>query len=202
MDTKPAAPRGSATVDPFIMADSAPELIDFIVDVFGARDVPGARTMDADGLVLHAELHLGDSTITLADRKPDWPFTPSLLRVYVDDVEAVLTRAKARGGRVVTEATAFFGDVFSRFTDPQGNLWWVYSHTPQEEVSWEDGGDGEGSGDGEDGGEGEDWSSFASPELEYVHATLLEAMRSLRDPRTSGNNAVARPGGSLLASQE
>ncbi|MFL1378779.1 MULTISPECIES: VOC family protein [unclassified Nocardiopsis] len=176
MDTKPAAPQGSATVDPFIMADRAPELIDFIVDVFGARNVHEARTLDSDGLVLHAELRLGDSLITVADRKPDWPFTPSLLRVYVDDVEATLTRAKARGGRVVTEATAFFGDVFSRFVDPQGNLWWVYSHTPQEETAWEDTGDG-----------GEDWTSFTGPGLEYIHATLLEAMRSLRDPRTSGN---------------
>ncbi len=178
MSTKPAAPQGSATVDPFIMADGAPALIDFIVDVFGAQNVPEARTLDTDGLVLHAELRLGDSLITVADRKPGWPFTPALLRVYVDDVEETLLRARARGARVVTEATPFYGDVFSRFADPQGNLWWVYSHTPQEDAAWEEGGDGEG---------GEDWASFASPELEYVHGTLMEAMGALRDPRTSGD---------------
>ncbi|CAL9488931.1 hypothetical protein SUDANB121_03212 [Nocardiopsis dassonvillei] len=41
-----------------------------------------------------------------------------------------------------------------------------------------------------------------SPEPEYVHTTLLEATRSLRGPGTSGNNAVARWGRALLASQE
>jgi len=116
----------------------------------------------------------------VADRKPDWPFTPGFLQVYVDDVEATLERAVALGARIVTRPTDFFGDTFSRFTDPSRNLWWVYTHVPQEAV-WDAAGT-EPDAEGEDAGD-EDWSSFTSPELEYIHDSLVEAMASLKDPR-------------------
>lgn len=161
---------GMNTVNPFIITDRAAELIDFLIDVFGATDVPEARTLDRDGLILHAELRVGDSLLMLADRKPDWPFTPALTRVYVDDAEATLTRAESRGARVVTRPTDFFGDTLARFQDPSANLWWVWQHNPQPPQDWAE-------------SDGDDWSSFATPELEYIHGTLLEAMRTLQDPR-------------------
>ncbi|MGI5269243.1 VOC family protein [Nonomuraea sp. CA-218870] len=167
-----ATPAGSNTVNPFIITDSAAELIGFLIDVFGAADVPEARTADKDGLILHAELRLGDSLLSLADRKPDWPFTPALTRVYVDDVAATLARAEARGARIVTRPTDFFGDTLARFQDPSGNLWWVYRHELAAAQDWSS----EESSD--------DWSSYSTPELEYIHETLMEAMSSLRDPRT------------------
>lgn len=173
----PAAPAGSATVNPFIWTDDAAGLIDFLVAVFGATDVPEARTVDTDGLILHSELLIGDSTLTVAERKPGWPYTPAFVRVYVDDPEAVLARAEERGGRTVTRPTDFFGDVLSRFADPFGHLWWVYQHNPGAAV-WDDA-----SGEDADGNSGESWESFTSPELEYIHATLIEAMSGLRDPR-------------------
>ncbi|WGW13439.1 VOC family protein [Saxibacter everestensis] len=189
----PAAPTGSATVDPFIWTDDAAALIDFLVAVFGAVEVPEARTADSDGLVLHSELLIGDSTLTIADRKPGWPYTPAFVRVYVDDPEAVLSRAEERGGRIVTTPTDFFGDVLSRFADPFGHLWWVYKHNPGAAVWDEPTGQSadEGSDEGTDWAPGEDasadsgqsWESVTSPELEYIHSSLIEAMTRLRDPR-------------------
>lgn len=178
MPQTPATPAGSNTVNPFLMTDDAARIIDFVVDVFGASDVPEARTLDTDGLILHSELRIGDSLITIADRKPDWPFTPGFLQVYVDDVEAALERAVARGARIVTRPTDFFGDTFSRFVDPSGNLWWVYLHVPLADAEGAAGDDWPDAGDGT-----EDWSSFTSPELEYIHDSLVEAMATLRDPR-------------------
>ena len=124
--TIPGAPVGYATVNPFIIADDATGLIEFLKQVFGAAERPDARTLDADGLLLHAELAIGDATIMFGERKPDWPFTPSLLQVYVDDVVGTLNGARQLGATVVTEPTDFFGDTFCRFRDPWGNLWWVY----------------------------------------------------------------------------
>lgn len=201
----PAAPAGSATLDPFVFTDDAPGLIDFVVAVFGAVEVPEARTADTDGLVLHSELRIGDSTLTIADRKPGWPYTPAFLRVYVDDPAATLARAADRGGRVVTEPTDFFGDVLSRVADPYGHLWWVYRHDP-DAAAWGDGADGSDETDETDDGgasgsewggtstagaaEAEwgdepdaSWESFTTPELTYIHSTLMEAIGSLRDPR-------------------
>ncbi|ACZ32318.1 Glyoxalase/bleomycin resistance protein/dioxygenase [Xylanimonas cellulosilytica DSM 15894] len=174
----PAAPAGSATLAPFIMSDDAEGLIAFLVEVFGAVEVPQARTQDVDGLVLHSELLVGDSLLTVADRKPHWPYTPAFVRVYVDDVEATLERAVARGARIVTEPTDVWGDVFSRFADPYGHLWWVYKHNPT--TLWDEPA-------GEEVWTEEvdlSWEAFATPELTYLQATLLEAMDTLHDPRT------------------
>lgn len=190
MSSIPAAPAGSNTVNPFIMTSDAVELIAFVAHVFGAVDVPEARTTDSDGTILHSELLIGDSMITICDRKADWPFTPAFTRVYVDDVESTLARAEERGARIVTQPTDFFGDVFSRVQDLQGNLWWIYRHTPataEGAQEWgtadaaagaQDWSDADASADGE-----ESWESYTSPELEYIHSTLVEAMAALRDPR-------------------
>lgn len=189
MTTSPALPAGSNTVNPFIVADGAAELIDFLIEVFGAEDVPEARTLDTDGLILHAELRVGDSLLTVTDRKPDWPFTPALIRVYVDDVDAVLGRAEKLGGRVVTRPTDFFGDTLARFQDRSQNLWWVYRHDPDAAQSWSDDTaewrETASAEPQEEGAASETgWESFSTPELEYIHSTLHEAMRSLSDPRT------------------
>ena len=179
----PAAPAGSNTVSPFIMTDNAAGLIAFVVDVFRAVDVADARTLDADGLVLHSELLIGDSLITIADRKADWPYTPAFTRVYVDDVHSTLERAAAAGARIVTEPTDFWGDVLSRFADPFGNLWWVYKHSSQ--AAWDD---ESGSEPAEQAwGENDDdasWEAYTTPELEYIHSTLVKAMKELHDPRS------------------
>lgn len=100
------------------------------------------------------------------------------------------TRGRAASGLDATldKAVArdvFWGDVFSRFADPYGNLWWVYKHNPAHGLTDE-------SSDwshfrSEWGVDSDDsWGSFTSPELEYIHSTLVEAMTSLRDPRLNG----------------
>ena len=189
MTAMPPVPAGSNTVNPFVVADGAAALIEFLVEVFGAEDVPDARTLDTDGLILHAELRIGDSLLTVADRKPDWPFTPALTRVYVDDVDAVLARAEKLGGKILTRPTDFFGDTLARFQDPVANLWWVYKHDPDAVQDWSEGTESEdAAGDWQADGTAaaEDWSSFTTPELEYIHSSLNEAMTGLTDPRTDG----------------
>ena len=176
-DELPAAPAGYATVNPFIITDDANGLIEFLEQVFGATERSEARTTDGDGLLLHAELVFGGTTVMVANRKPDWPFTPSLLQVYVDDLDTALETARRLHATVVTEPTEFYGDLFSRFRDPWNNLWWVYQHRPST------------------GGEAADWTTDeaagdawdqASSELRYIHDTLLTAMPSLEDPRLAG----------------
>lgn len=184
--TQIAVPEGSNTANPFIIADAAKELIEFLITVFGATDVPEARTLDADGLILHAELRIGDSLLTITDRKPDWPFTPAFTRVYVDNVDAVLARAETHGGRIVTKPTEFFGEILGRFQDPSGNLWWVYRHNPHAAADWS-------GADAADAGtdktaedlDANGWENFSTPELDYIHATLVDAMTTLRDPRSA-----------------
>jgi uncharacterized glyoxalase superfamily protein PhnB len=160
-------PEGYNTVNPFIITKDAIKLIEFLEKVFGATEAQEAHTMDTDGLLLHAELKIGDSRFMVADTKKGWPFTPSLLQIYVEDVEKTLQRAEELGARVVTQPTDFYGDLFSRFVDPWDNLWWVYQHkgeiNGQESTSTDD---------------DAIWATESS-ELNYIHETLLETMKRL-----------------------
>lgn len=160
-------PDGYNTINPFVITKDALAYIKFVKEVFGAEEDAAAHTMDTDGLLLHAELTIGNSRIMVADTKPTWPMTPSLLQIYVSDLEETLGRARKQGAEVVTEPTDFFGDTFSRFIDPWNNLWWVYQHNPQADEQWDD-----------DVAGTDSWEP--SKEMQYIHDTLLEAMTKLR----------------------
>ena len=164
----PAAPEGYSTVNPFIITEEAEAVIAFISDIFGGVEVEEAKTYDTDGLILHSEMKIGNSMVAVADKKPDWPATPSLLQVYVDDVESVLEKAQKRGAIVITKPTDFLGALFARVKDTQGNLWWIYQYTG--EVDWAEASD---DADGADSWE-------PTKEAIYIHDTLLEAMRGLK----------------------
>lgn len=166
---KPKAPEGYNTINPFIITKDALKLIAFLEQVFEAKEEPSAHTVDTDGLLLHSELKIGDATVMIADSKPGWPRTPSLLQVYVDDVAKTLQTAESLGAHIVTKPTDFYGELLSRFEDPFGNLWWVYQHG--EEQSW---GTEEASDDSE-----ASWDAAPSEELTYIHDTLLDGMKNL-----------------------
>jgi hypothetical protein len=52
--------------------------------------------------------------------------TPGLLRLYVEDGDAVFGRAVAAGATPVTRLTELaWGDRVGRVRDPLGNLWWI-----------------------------------------------------------------------------
>jgi PhnB protein len=160
-------PEGYNTVNPFIITKDAINFIGFLERVFGAKESNEARTMDTDGLLLHSEFMIGDSRIMVADRKEGWPYTPSLLQIYVEDVEKTLQRAEELGAKIVTQPTDFYGDFFSRFVDPWDNLWWVYQH--KEDINWEE---------NMDTADNAMWGTESS-ELNYIHDTLLETMKHL-----------------------
>jgi PhnB protein len=159
-------PEGYNTINPFIITQNAIEFTTFLKNVFGANERSESHTMDTDGLLLHAELEIGNSVVMVADRKEGWPLTPGLLQIYVDNLEETLRRADEQGARVVTRPTDVYGDLFSRFLDPWDNLWWVYQH--KEDFNWEQA----------PGAEDATWATESS-ELNYIHETLLETMPQL-----------------------
>lgn len=170
----PAAPEGYNTVNPFIITREARQVIEFVKAVFGGEELPDALTIDNDGLILHAKVRIGNSIVQIADRKSDWPYTPSLLQVYVQDVAAALGKAEALGAKVITVPTEFLGAKFSRVQDAWGNLWWVYEYVG--EVDW-GAYAAEETNNEKSWGESSDWKP--TPEAVYIHETLLEAMRNL-----------------------
>ena len=117
-------PDGYTTVTPWIIVRGASEFIEFAKQVFDAQEI--ARLTGPDGLIGHAELRVGTAIVMLFDSREGWPEVHQFLRIYVEDAPAVIERAVAAGGRVVTVLTDLgFGDRVGRIADPWGNVWWV-----------------------------------------------------------------------------
>lgn len=167
--TIPAAPEGYRTINPFIITKDAAKAIEFCEDVFGGESQKDALTYEPDGSILHSEVRIGDSLVQVADRQAGWPYTPSLLQIYVNDLDETLARAEKRGAVIITKPTEFLGALFSRIKDAQGNMWWVYQYLG--ESDW-----------GEESGEWEENASWEpTKEATYVHDTLLEAMPNMKE---------------------
>jgi PhnB protein len=119
-----SAPSGYTTVAPWIVTRDTGRLLDFITAVFDGEEL--ARVPLEDGSIGHAEIRVGDTVLLAFDQRPGWPDTPALLRVFVEDADAAVSRAVAAGARVVTEpATHAFGQRTGRVRDPFGNVWWI-----------------------------------------------------------------------------
>ena len=129
-------PEDYPRVVPYVHVDGASAAIDFYTEVLGATErmrMPG----DTPDKIGHAELQIGDAVIMLADEAPDMDIrgpktvggTPVTICVYVEDVDAVMDRATAAGGRTLRPVeNQFYGDRTGTFEDPFGHHWNVMTH--------------------------------------------------------------------------
>lgn len=117
-------PEGYSDVAPYIMADGAQRVIDFLKATFDAEEL--RRHDNADGAVMHAELRIGDTVIMLADGGGSFPAFPAWVHVYVPDVDETYRRGLAAGGESAQEPQQK-GDPDRRggVKDPAGNIWWI-----------------------------------------------------------------------------
>ena len=101
----------------------AKKVIAFAKEVFGAKEL---RCYDMpDGSIMHAEFQIDDSVVMIGDGGGEFPPFPSLLHVYVEDVDAVYERALAAVAEGVEAPKTREGDPDKRgsFKDPCGNTW-------------------------------------------------------------------------------
>jgi PhnB protein len=142
MAVKPI-PEGYHTLTPFLSLDDASAAIEFYKKAFGATEK--MRMPAPDGRVAHAELQIGDSVVMLSDMfeqsqgktpKQAGGTTVGLL-LYVEDVDEVYKQAIDAGAKSTQEPEdMFWGDRFSRITDPFGHDGQIATHV--EDVSPED----------------------------------------------------------------
>ena len=125
-------PDGYSRIDPWVISRDADAEIQFMRRAFGAQERPNSRMLNADGTIGHVEVELTGSLVMMFDAQPGWPDLPAHLRVYVDDVQAVVDAAVAAGARVVTRPTELaFGERVARIRDPQGHLWWIHERVEE-----------------------------------------------------------------------
>ena len=134
-------PEGYTTLTPFLVCSPAAEAIRFYEEVFGATVV--ARMDGPDGVVMHAELDLGNGRLQLGDPNEDYGLVvpdrsgdavSGSTCIYVADADAVFEKAVARGATVREKPATFVtGDRFASIYDPFGHRWAVMTRV--EDVS-------------------------------------------------------------------
>jgi PhnB protein len=82
-----------------------------------------------DGSIGHSELRVGDSMIMLSSAREQWKAMPTMIHLYVEDCDAVFTKAIEAGAEVVMPvADQFYGDRSGGVKDVAGNFWWIATH--------------------------------------------------------------------------
>jgi PhnB protein len=118
-------PQGYSSVSVYLVANVAQDVIDLLIESFGARQT---RRYDMpDGSIMHAEVQIDDTVVMIADGADDNPALPIWLHVYVHDLDASYQRALEAGGLSVDEPKQREGapDRRAGVKDPAGNTWWI-----------------------------------------------------------------------------
>jgi uncharacterized glyoxalase superfamily protein PhnB len=122
-------------VIPYLIVKGASELMDFLKTVFSAEETE--RMSMPDGTVAHGEIKIGDSTIMISEASEMYKANPTMLYVYVEDVDEVYKKALEAGAKSVKEPeNQFYGDRSCMVTDATGNSWGIATHV--EDVSPEE----------------------------------------------------------------
>ncbi len=130
-------------LQPYLAFKDASAAIDFYQRAFDATEL--YRMPMPDGRVGHAELRVGGATFMLSDEWPDmgalsaehFGGTPVGLALYVEDVDAFVSKAVAAGATVTRPVQdQFYGDRSGVITDPFHYKWTIGTHI--EDVSPEE----------------------------------------------------------------
>ena len=125
MAVKPR-PDGYHTITPFLNVKGTAGMIDFLKSALGAEEV--MRMPGPGGVVMHAEVNIGDSRLMLSEAM-ERPVSASSFYLYVNDVDAAYKRAVGAGATSQSEpADQFWGDRMASVTDPFGNTWSIATH--------------------------------------------------------------------------
>jgi PhnB protein len=130
-----AVPKGFTTVTPYLIVRGAGRALDFYTKAFGAKEK--VRMAMSSGVVMHAEMKVGDSMVMLSEENIEWGAkspetlggTCAQVMLYVKSVDAFVERAAAAGATVIMPAAdMFWGDRFAKLVDPFGHQWSVATH--------------------------------------------------------------------------
>jgi PhnB protein len=121
-------PPGYPRISPYLLYENAPAAVEFLQQTFGFE--LRLSQIGAAGRT-HNELVLGDDGLVMLGQAGEGfssprtlgSFPPSMIHVYVDDVEALHARAKDAGAEVTDLELSPAGDRRFTATDPEGQIW-------------------------------------------------------------------------------
>jgi len=110
----------------YLHPTGAPELAKFVERAFGAEVVE--RHEAPDGSIAHAKIRIGTSVMGLSEARGEYPNMPTVIYMYVPDVDADYKRAVEAGAEPVSPpADQPYGDRSGIVRDFCGNRWFIAS---------------------------------------------------------------------------
>jgi PhnB protein len=134
-DNVKAIPEGYEGATPYLIIKGAAAALEFYKKAFGATEL--MRIQAPGGTVGHAEIKVGKAIIMLADEFPDmnckspqsFGGSPVSMMLYVQDVDAFVSRAVAAGAKLQRPVkNQFYGDRSGSLEDPFGHQWHIATH--------------------------------------------------------------------------
>lgn len=121
--SKTFKPAGYNSVSPYFIVSGAQRFIDLLKKIFDAKEL--RRYDRPDGTVMHAEVQIDDSVIMLGEASDKFPAVPTVIHVYVPDVDKAFNKAIEAGCEIVDKPKEQEGDPDKRgtFKDFAGNMW-------------------------------------------------------------------------------
>jgi uncharacterized glyoxalase superfamily protein PhnB len=111
-------------VMPFMLVENATAYLPFLTDLFGAELL--LKIDSDDGLVRHAQMRIGDSTLMIANATKGFGPNQSMLYIYVDDTDATYAKALSLGATsIMAPYDEEYGARSAGLLDPYGNTWWL-----------------------------------------------------------------------------
>jgi PhnB protein len=121
-------PPGYPRISPYLLYEDAAAAVEYLQECFGFK-LRLSQTGAAGRT--HNELLLADDGLVMVGQAGEGflsprtlgAFPPSMIHVYVDEVEALHKRATAAGAEVTELELSPAGDRRFTATDPEGQLW-------------------------------------------------------------------------------
>jgi PhnB protein len=138
-------PEGLSTITPHLTIKGAAQAMEFYKKAFGA--IERNRMGGPGGMVMHASMKIGNSTLFLADEFPEMGdgtkgpstlgATSVVITLYVEDADKIYNQAVAAGGKpIMPMGDQFWGDRYGMLADPFGHIWAIATRiedlTPEE----------------------------------------------------------------------
>jgi uncharacterized glyoxalase superfamily protein PhnB len=122
-----AKPDGYHTVTPYLIVPDVEGLIAFAERAFGAHNATTVK--DNNGRIMHGEMRIGDSVVMMGESNEEFPPMPTMLHLYLEDIDGTYKRALEAGATSTREPRdEFYGDRTAGVQDAYGNQWWLATH--------------------------------------------------------------------------
>ena len=116
---------GLTSITPYIIVRGATQFLKFLKAAF--KGVEQMRMPTPDGLIMHAEVAVGNGAIEVSDGSDAYPAAPTAIHLYVDDADATYDKALQAGATSIYAPTDEHpsGDRWGAAKDQFGNLWYI-----------------------------------------------------------------------------